>query len=70
MELVLTDKEVLVGNVKSAGSLLCNNSEIEKFRILHGRNRAMCKTTGKYGGPIKLVDIQVPLLLSSRLVDP
>lgn len=41
LELVLTNKGELVGNVKSALSFGCNDPEIVKFGILHGRNRTI-----------------------------
>lgn len=39
--LVLTNKEELVGNVKSSGNPDNSNHEIVDFKILHGRNKAI-----------------------------
>ncbi|GAB0207498.1 mitochondrial enolase superfamily member 1 [Grus japonensis] len=41
LDLVLTNKEGLVGDVKVGGSLGCSDHETVEFRILHGRSRAM-----------------------------
>ncbi|GAB0181056.1 hypothetical protein GRJ2_000570900 [Grus japonensis] len=41
LDLVLTNKEGLVGDMKVEDSLGCSDHEMVEFRILHGRNRAM-----------------------------
>ncbi|GAB0205958.1 mitochondrial enolase superfamily member 1 [Grus japonensis] len=41
LDLVLTNKEGLVEDVKAGGSLCCNDHEMVEFRILHGRSRAV-----------------------------
>ncbi|GAB0179869.1 mitochondrial enolase superfamily member 1 [Grus japonensis] len=41
LDLVLTNKEGLVGDVKAGGSLGCSDHEMVEFRILHGRSRAI-----------------------------
>ncbi|GAB0206526.1 hypothetical protein GRJ2_003118200 [Grus japonensis] len=45
LDLVLTNKEGLVGDVKVGGSLGCSDHENVEFRILHGRSRAMSRIT-------------------------
>ncbi|GAB0208992.1 mitochondrial enolase superfamily member 1 [Grus japonensis] len=45
LDLVLTNKEGLVGDVKDGGSLGCSGHEMVEFRILHGRSRAISRTT-------------------------
>lgn len=39
LDLVLTDKEGLVGDVKAGGSLGCRYREMIKFRILCGKKQ-------------------------------
>jgi len=43
LDLVLTNKKELVGNMKAEGSLGCSDHEIVWFRILHGKNKAISK---------------------------
>ncbi|GAB0209598.1 mitochondrial enolase superfamily member 1 [Grus japonensis] len=43
LDLVLPNKEGLVGDVKVGGSLGCNDHEMVEFRILHGRSRAISR---------------------------
>ena len=38
-DLVLTNKQRLVGNMKVEIHLGCSNDEIMEFRIIHGRNK-------------------------------
>ncbi|GAB0209089.1 hypothetical protein GRJ2_003374600 [Grus japonensis] len=45
LDLVLTNKEGLVGDVKVGGSLGCNDHEMVEFRILRGRSRTMSRIT-------------------------
>ncbi|GAB0177124.1 hypothetical protein GRJ2_000177600 [Grus japonensis] len=45
LDLVLTNKEVLVGNVKLKGSLGCSGHEMVEFRILRAAKRAHSKLT-------------------------
>ncbi|GAB0189368.1 hypothetical protein GRJ2_001402100 [Grus japonensis] len=45
LDLVLTNKEVLVGNVKLKGSLGCSDCEIVEFKILRAVRRAHSKLT-------------------------
>jgi len=45
LDLVLTNKEGLVENVKAGGSLGSSDHEMVNFRILHGRNRAISRIT-------------------------
>ncbi|GAB0209615.1 hypothetical protein GRJ2_003427200 [Grus japonensis] len=45
LDLVLPNKEGLVGDVKVGGSLGCNDHEMVEFRILHGRSRAISRIT-------------------------
>ncbi|GAB0208952.1 hypothetical protein GRJ2_003360900 [Grus japonensis] len=45
LDLVLPNKEGLVGDVKVGGSLGCNDHEMVEFRILHGRSRAVNRIT-------------------------
>ncbi|GAB0208404.1 hypothetical protein GRJ2_003306100 [Grus japonensis] len=45
LDLVLTNKEGLVGDVKVGGSLGCSDHEMVEFRILHGRSRAVSRIT-------------------------
>ncbi|XP_064901183.1 uncharacterized protein LOC135577216 [Columba livia] len=44
LDLILTNQEELVGDVKLGGSLGCNNHEMVKFRILHGGSRKISRT--------------------------
>lgn len=44
LNLVLTNKEGLIGNVKAKGSLGCSNHEIVDFRILHGSENVVSRT--------------------------
>ena len=41
LDLVLTNKEGLPGNMKAGGSLGCSDHNIVEFRTLHGRNKAI-----------------------------
>ena len=41
LDLVLTNKEGLVGKVKAGGSPGCSDHEMVDSRILHGRNKAI-----------------------------
>lgn len=43
LDLVLTNKKELVGNMKAEGSLGCSDHEIAEFRILLGRNKAISR---------------------------
>ncbi|GAB0206764.1 mitochondrial enolase superfamily member 1 [Grus japonensis] len=45
LDLVLTTKEGLVGDVKVGGSLGCSDHEMVEFRILRGRSRAVSRIT-------------------------
>ncbi|GAB0182838.1 hypothetical protein GRJ2_000749100 [Grus japonensis] len=45
LDLVLTNKEGLVGDVKVGGSLGCSDHEMVEFRILCGRSRAISRIT-------------------------
>ena len=45
LDLVLTNKEGLVGDVKVGGSLGCSDDEMVEFRILHGGGRAVSRIT-------------------------
>ncbi|GAB0209947.1 hypothetical protein GRJ2_003460400 [Grus japonensis] len=45
LDLVLTNKEGLVGDVKVGGSLGCSDHEMVEFRILRGRSRTIIKIT-------------------------
>ncbi|GAB0208892.1 hypothetical protein GRJ2_003354900 [Grus japonensis] len=45
LDLVLTNKEGLVGDVKVEGSLGCRDHEMVEFRILRGRSRAVSRIT-------------------------
>ncbi|GAB0208473.1 mitochondrial enolase superfamily member 1 [Grus japonensis] len=45
LDLVLTNKEGLVGDAKVGGSLGCSDHEMVEFRILHGRSRAISRIT-------------------------
>ena len=45
LDLVLTNKEGLVEDVKVGGSLGCSDHEMVEFRILHGRSRAITRIT-------------------------
>ena len=45
LELVLTSRERLVGNVKLKGSLGCSGHEILEFKILRALSRAHSKLT-------------------------
>ncbi|GAB0209097.1 hypothetical protein GRJ2_003375400 [Grus japonensis] len=45
LDLVLTNKEGLVGDVKVGGSLGCSDHEMVEFRILRGRSRTMSRIT-------------------------
>ncbi|GAB0183006.1 hypothetical protein GRJ2_000765900 [Grus japonensis] len=45
LDLVLTNKEGLVGNVKLKGSLGCNGHEMVEFKILRATRRAHSKLT-------------------------
>ncbi|GAB0209149.1 rapamycin-insensitive companion of mTOR-like [Grus japonensis] len=45
LDLVLTNKEGLVGDVKVGGSLGCSDHEMVEFRILRGRSRAISRIT-------------------------
>ncbi|GAB0204057.1 hypothetical protein GRJ2_002871300 [Grus japonensis] len=45
LDLVLTNKEGLVGDVKLGGSLGCSDHEMVEFRILRGRSRAISRIT-------------------------
>ncbi|GAB0210046.1 hypothetical protein GRJ2_003470400 [Grus japonensis] len=45
LDLVLTNKEGLVGNVKLKGSLGCSDPEIAEFKILRAARRACSKLT-------------------------
>jgi len=40
LDLVLTNKEGLAGNLKARDSLRCRGRETVEFRILYGRNKA------------------------------
>ena len=44
LDLVLTNKEGLVGNVKAGGSPGCSDHEMVDSRILHGRNKPIGRT--------------------------
>jgi len=43
LDLVLTNKEGLVEDVKAGGRLGCSDHEIVEFRILRGRSRAISR---------------------------
>ena len=43
LDLVLTNKEGLVEDVKVGGRLGCSDHEMLEFRILHGRSRAISR---------------------------
>jgi len=43
LDLVLTNREGLVENVKVGGSLGCSDHEMVEFRILHGGSRAISR---------------------------
>ncbi|GAB0175730.1 hypothetical protein GRJ2_000038200 [Grus japonensis] len=45
LDLVLTNKEGLVGDVKVGSSLGCSDHEMVEFRILRGRSRAISRIT-------------------------
>ncbi|GAB0183760.1 hypothetical protein GRJ2_000841300 [Grus japonensis] len=45
LDLVLTNKEGLVGNVKLKGSLDCSDCEMQVFKILRAARRALSKLT-------------------------
>lgn len=45
LDLILTNKEGLVGDVKAKGSLDCSAHEVVEFRILKLRRRAISKLT-------------------------
>ena len=45
LDLVLTNKEGLVENVKVGSSLGCSDHEMVEFRILHGGSRAVSRIT-------------------------
>ncbi|GAB0206587.1 hypothetical protein GRJ2_003124300 [Grus japonensis] len=45
LDLVLTNKEGLVEDVKVGGSLECSDHEMVELRILHGRSRAISRIT-------------------------
>ncbi|GAB0204758.1 hypothetical protein GRJ2_002941400 [Grus japonensis] len=45
LDLVLTNKEGLVGNVKLKSSLRCRNHEMEEFKILRPARKAQSKLT-------------------------
>ena len=45
LDLVLTNKEGLVGDVKFGGSLGCSSHEMVEFRILYGRSKATSRIT-------------------------
>ncbi|GAB0202710.1 hypothetical protein GRJ2_002736600 [Grus japonensis] len=45
LDLVLTNKEGLVGDVKLKGSLGCSDHEMVEFRILRAARRALSKLT-------------------------
>jgi len=45
LDLVLTNKEGLVEDVKVGGSLGCSDHEMIEFRILHGESRAVSRIT-------------------------
>ncbi|GAB0206727.1 hypothetical protein GRJ2_003138300 [Grus japonensis] len=45
LDLVLTNKEGLAGDVKVEGSLGCRDHEMVEFRILRGRSRAVSRIT-------------------------
>jgi len=44
LDLVFTNKERLVGDVKAGGSLGCSNHEVVKFKILYGRIKAISRS--------------------------
>jgi len=58
LDLVLTNKEGLVEDVKVGVRLGCSNHEMLEFWILHGGNRAICR--------IKTLDFRKLTLASSR----
>jgi len=43
LDLILTNKEGLVEDVKVGGRLGCSNHEMVEFRILRGRSRAISR---------------------------
>jgi len=45
LDLVLTNKEGLVGNVKIKGSLGCSDNEVVEFKILRAARRTHTKLT-------------------------
>ena len=45
LDLILTDKEELVGVFKTGGSLGCSDHEMVEFRILRGGRRAKSRIT-------------------------
>lgn len=45
LDLVLTNKKGLVGDVMAGGSLDCSVHEMLAFRIPHGRSMAVSRTT-------------------------
>ena len=44
LDLILTNTEELLGNVRVRDSLGCSDHEMVEFRILKGQNRAKSKT--------------------------
>ena len=45
LDLVLTNKEGLIRDVKAGGSLDCSGHEVVEFRILHGGSKAINRFT-------------------------
>jgi len=45
LDLVLTNRDGLVEDVKSGGSLGCSDHEVVEFRILCGESRAVSRNT-------------------------
>ncbi|GAB0206503.1 hypothetical protein GRJ2_003115900 [Grus japonensis] len=60
LDLVLMNKEGLVGDVKDGGSLGCSDHEMVEFRILHGRSRAPMEVNS--GADIHLQPMEDPTL--------
>jgi len=55
LDLVLTNKEGLVEDVKVRGSLGCSDHEMVEFRILHGASRAISRIPTLGFGELTLV---------------
>lgn len=48
LDLVLTNKECLVGDVKAGDSLGCSEQKLVEFRILCGRSKAKSRITALF----------------------